>query len=143
MDLQSSGEYYKANESIIHKLIEKWFLHTDVLKRRINLLTKRNPLEVSKQTVSITIPALIAFLKKETKSQIEEEHLQYIYDSSYNNFYDNHTKAFKDFYETDLSDEAIIQNYIGIAQMELKESVNSNEIREVIDAIKNSMIELQ
>lgn len=138
-----SGEYYKAHENIIHKLIEKWFLHTAALKRKIDQLTKKNPLITSKQSVSITIPSLIAFLNKETASDIEGEHLQYIYDASYNKFYDNHSTAFRDFYEIDLANEKIIGNYVGITEMELSINSQSPEaIKEVINAIKNNMIYL-
>lgn len=135
-----SVEYYNNNQDIIHKLIEKWFIHTDALKRKIANLSMKNPLLKKEHSVSITIPSLLAFLNKETASEIKEEHLKYIYDPTYNKFYDNPLKAFRDFYDIDLSNEEIIQNYIGIARIELNKGIdNSTAIRTVICSIKDMM----
>lgn len=136
-----SFEYYEDNREIMDEIIERWFVHTESFLRKVRKLSMHNPLNNMDTAVHFTIPALVNFLNKETKSEITVDNLPHVYDEDYNHFYENPETAFLDFYTEVLTNQQFMQNYIEITNIQLNgEPITEEKIHEAIEAIRTSML---
>jgi hypothetical protein len=135
-------DYYQNNKHVIEKLINTWFEHIVPFKKEIKTMACPPNFRPEGYEPSHTVKSLIIELSKETQSSLVIDDLPLLYEHS-NEFYDQPTKAFDEFYKRVLNNPAAIRSYSEIAKIQLNNEPNDFEhIKNVIASIKADMLNL-